>query len=365
MQTARFSGSLEPKNQMVDTACGKIYSADRNRYGWHTLLLFCVFLAGTCHAYGNVALLIEEPYGFFGSINPTGHSAIYLNRVCAETPTTLRRCLPGETGVVISRYSRIRQLDWVAIPLLPYLYAVENVADVPEHAEAASVEKMRQRYAEANLGSLNSVIKGYDAKNVWPQLLGVAYIRKIYSYEIATTAEQDDRLIAEYNGTANLSHFNLFTNNCADFSKRLLNFYYPHAVHRSITADVGITTPKQIAKSLAAYAHRHDQLDLSEIIIPQIPGSYSRSHTPRGIVESLLKTKKYALPIVVLNPYFLAGIAVTYLTNGRFELSHKAESVALMNQEQTLASGKLVDSEETFETSSQTSQATLDGSEIQ
>jgi hypothetical protein len=82
-------------------------------------------------------------------------------------------------------------------------------------------------------------------------------------------------------------------------------------------------------------------------------------------VESLLKTKKYALPIVVLNPYFLAGIAVTYLTNGRFELSHKAESVALMNQEQTLASGKLVDSEETFETSSQTSQATLDGSEIQ
>ncbi len=92
--------------------------------------LLLVYLAGASTAYGDVALLIEEPYGFFGSINPTGHSAIHLNRVCAESPVMLRRCLPGETGVVISRYSRIRRLDWVAIPLLPYLYAVEQVADV-------------------------------------------------------------------------------------------------------------------------------------------------------------------------------------------------------------------------------------------
>src|ERR1700722_4380100 len=92
--------------------------------GWGLyLLLLLVSMAATAKAYGDAALLIEEPYGWFGSINPTGHSAIYLNRVCAETPTVLRRCNPGETGVVISRYSRIRSFDWVAIPLLPYLYA--------------------------------------------------------------------------------------------------------------------------------------------------------------------------------------------------------------------------------------------------
>src|SRR5277367_3425369 len=143
---------------------------DVRRWGMY-FLLFVACLASTGTAYGDVSLLIEEPYGFFGSINPTGHSAIYLNRVCAETPTLLRRCQPGETGVVISRYSRIRKLDWVAIPLLPYLYAVENVDDVPERAEAAPVERMREEYAEGHLSSLASVIKGYDAKNVWPQLL--------------------------------------------------------------------------------------------------------------------------------------------------------------------------------------------------
>ena len=146
--------------------------------------------------------------------------------------------------------SRIKKLDWVAIPLLPYLYAVDQIQDVPAWVEADSVKKMRERYAEAHLAALVSDVDRYDSKNVWPQLLGVAYIRKIYSFEIITTDEQDDRLVEEYNDRANSSHFNLFTNNCADFSRRVLNLYNPHAVGRNIVADLAIATPKQIAKAL-------------------------------------------------------------------------------------------------------------------
>jgi hypothetical protein len=57
-------------------------------------------------------------------------------------------------------------------------------------------------------------------------------------------------------------------------------------------------------------------------------------------LESLLKTKKYAVPIAVLNPYVLAGIAVTYLTNGRFDFAKNAPVIPVMDQEQILASGK-------------------------
>jgi hypothetical protein len=284
------------------------------------------------NAQGNVALLDEEPYGFFGSINPTGHSAIYLNHVCAESPVRLRRCEGGETGVVISRYSRIRTFDWVAIPLLPYLYAVDRVEDVPVWAESSSVEQLRAEYAEAHLGVLSSAIKKSDAKNVWPQLLGAAYLRKIYAFDIETTQEQDDRLIEEFNGRANQSHFNLFTNNCADFSRSVVNFYYPHALRRSVTADVAITTPKHIAKTLVAYAHRFEELDLTEFVIPQVPGNIGRSHPIRGVVESLLKTKKYAIAIAILNPYVLAGVAITYLTTGRFELAKHAPVIPLEAQ---------------------------------
>jgi hypothetical protein len=307
---------------------------------YQVLLLIATCVIGTASAHGDVALLVEEPYGFFGGVVPTGHTAIYLNHICAESPTMLRRCRPGETGVVISRYSGIQKLDWVAIPLIPYLYAVDHSEDVPVRADYASVKLMRQEYADSHLESLASAAKDYDRKNVWPQLLGVAYIRKIYSFETFTTPEQDDRLIDQFNGRNNRSQFNLVTNNCSDFSRRLINFYFPHAVNRSITADMGITTPKQVAKSLAAYVRHHRELESSEIIIAQIPGKIPRSHTPRGVVESLFKTMKYAVPITVIQPYLLAGVAVTYLTMGRFNLSNGAPVVPVTDQEQILASGE-------------------------
>ena len=84
------------------------------------------FLGALCCAHGNAqaALLMEEPYGFFGTVNPTGHNAIYFERICAETPVKLRRCQPVEMGVVIARYQGVAGYDWAAIPLIPYLYSV-------------------------------------------------------------------------------------------------------------------------------------------------------------------------------------------------------------------------------------------------
>jgi hypothetical protein len=90
----------------------------RNKF-WAVCFLI---LLGATRVHADAALLVEEPYGHFGALNPTGHAAIYLNRICAESPTTLRRCQPGEMGVVISRYNKIAGRDWIAIPLVPYLY---------------------------------------------------------------------------------------------------------------------------------------------------------------------------------------------------------------------------------------------------
>jgi hypothetical protein len=52
------------------------------------------------------ALLMEEPYGFFGTVNPTGHTAIYFERICAETPSRLRRCQDRANWAPSSRATR-------------------------------------------------------------------------------------------------------------------------------------------------------------------------------------------------------------------------------------------------------------------
>ena len=100
---------------------------------------------GGVQARADAALLMEERYAQFGAFNPTGRAAIYLNHICAESPTQLRPCRAGEPGVVISRYHKIDGYDWLAIPLVPYLYAVERVEDVPSTADAALEASLRDR----------------------------------------------------------------------------------------------------------------------------------------------------------------------------------------------------------------------------
>ncbi len=286
---------------------------------WKIAPFFVMLLAvAVPHAHAAAALFMEEPFGTFGHVTPTGHAAVYLSRVCAASPTTLRRCQPGETGGVISRYHRIDGYDWIAVPLIPYLYAVESPEQVPLFANAEMVASLRDSYRRSYLRQVApDADQGAMPDGDWTQLVGAAYDRKIYSFEIETTQAQDDRLIVKLNSAKNRSRFNLFLNNCADFSRGIMNTYYPHATHRSLFADQGITTPKQIAKSLVSYSKHHPDLQFSCFVISQVPGTLPRSGAVRGVFEAFLKSKKYLLPVAALHPLIASGMAVAYLTMSR------------------------------------------------
>ncbi len=269
------------------------------------------------------ALLLEQPYGLFGLLNPTGHNAIYLQNICAATPVKLRRCHAGELGVVIARYKGIDGYDWIAIPLVPYLYSVEKLSEVPARVNRESVQRMRERYRETHLLMLGKdLAPGNIMRDGWSELLGVAYERAIYAFRFETTPEQDDALIAEMNAGPNRSHFNLLFNNCADFARKVLNTYFPHAFRRSIFPDAGITTPKQVAHKLVRYARKHPQLHLAVFEIAQVPGYRRHSGSNKSIDQSFVTTP-YVIPIMLLNPYVAAGLAVDYLARGSYRLFTK------------------------------------------
>lgn len=294
-------------------------------------VLCSLILMAALRAKADAALLLEEPYGDLGRFNPTGHAAVYLPRVCAATPVILRRCAPGETGVVISRYYKIAGYDWIAIPLTAYLYAVDDPAQIPEVADARRVKELRDDYRRHYLEALAPDRPNGEAPGgEWTLLVGEAYDRKIYGFQIETTEEQDDELIQMLNQRPNkrLRHNAatfMLSRNCADFARGILNFYYPHAVHRNFVADLGITTPKQVAKSLVKYAHRHSDLQFSGFVIAQIPGSRHRSHGVDGVTEAVVRSKKYVVPLAILHPFIAGGVAVLYLGEGRFSPSREVE----------------------------------------
>jgi hypothetical protein len=281
-----------------------------SKFGKSFVFLVAAVLAGSVpkSAQAQATLLLEEPYSYDGTFAGTGHAAVYLSRVCAETPTLLRRCNPGESGVVISRYHHIEGRDWVAVPLLPYLYAVDDPGDIPLYADSKLVSFLRHEYLK------KIDISGSDSY----QAVGSAYDRTTFGFRIETTPEQDDELIRRLNSETNRESYQLLKRNCADFVKQIVNFYYPHAVHRSIIADLAVMTPKQAAKSLAHSAKRHPQMHLTTFIIPQVPG-LKRSKPVHGVVESVVLAKKYVTPVLLFHPILVVGVEAAYWSGWRFD----------------------------------------------
>jgi hypothetical protein len=288
---------------------------------WSLLALICFAPA----ARADVAVLLEEPYSYDGALAGTGHTAIYLNHVCAASPTVLRRCFEGESGVVISRYHRIAGYDWLAIPLYPYLYAVDRPADIPLFADSKLEAALRDRYRRKHLNEIapdlpDGTIPGGD----WYELIGSAYDRTLYGLQIETTAEQDDKFIAAYNAGPNRAAYKLVTRNCADFVREAVNFYYPKSTGRSVLADLDVSTPKHVARSLARYSQKHPDLQFTKFVIPQVPGTIRRSRPVHGLVDSVFTAKKYVVPLALLHPFVAGGVGVAYLTSGQFNPAKNA-----------------------------------------
>jgi len=264
------------------------------------LMAFAVLAISPVRGRAQAALLMEEPYGFFGSVNPTGHNAVYFQRICAETPIKLRRCQSGELGSVIARYQGISGYDWVVMPLVPYLYSVEDASQVPSHVDRRTVHNLRSRYHEAHLLGLGNKLRpGNIMHGGWTELVGVSYERRIYAFRFETTEEQDDAFIALMNDSTNRTHFNLLFSNCSDFARIMLNFYFPGTFNRSVFPDAGMTTPKQLAYKLERYAHKHLETQLTIYEIQQIPGYRRMSSSNKSIAESL-STTSYAIPIALM-----------------------------------------------------------------
>jgi hypothetical protein len=272
--------------------------------------------------------MVEQPYGKLNIFDPGGHSAIYLDRVCAETPLKLRPCGAGELGVVISRYDGISNHDWVAIPLLPYLYAVESSEDIPQTMDKAKEDAMRDAYRRKYLEALAPDLPGGETpKGNWYELIGSAFDRTIYGFRVQTDAEDDAMLISVYNDQKNVQRYNGFYRNCADFDRVLINRIYPGSVHRNWIADVGVTSPKAVAKAVAHYGRKHPEMGLDVFVVPQVPGSLPRSHSNTGVTEGVVK--RYSLPLAILSPELEGFALVAYVSRGRFRMPKDAPPLDL------------------------------------
>jgi hypothetical protein len=277
----------------------------------------------------SVTVLLSEPFGSFGTMMPLGHVGVYLDHVCADSAVHLRLCRPGEMGIVLSRYHRVANIDWLAIPIMPFLYGVDDPDQVPQFMTLPEAAAIRERY---RLRYLRDIVPdgpngGPAPKGEWVETIGVTFDRRVWGYRIETTVDQDQRLIDVLNDRPNVRAYRLRTDNCADFAAKMVNILYPDLVRRNKVYDFGLMTPKQVARSVAAYGESHPEAKLSIMEIPQIPGTLGRSRPIWGVAESGLKTKRYFFTLSVIQPEVIIGCGIVYLQKGSWQVGKGATPV--------------------------------------
>jgi hypothetical protein len=300
-----------------------------------TLFSFLLALVLAClacpRAYGDVGVVLNESLDTsVARITGSGHSAVYFSRICPASPVKLRLCRAGEQGSVMSNYTTLGEdqpFEWNVVPLNVYLYGVENASYRAMVGSTAIKHVLEERYREKYLADLcASESCKTSNKAEWREMVGATLERSMYMFVVQTTVEQDLHLIEQFNSLPNENHFNGMTRNCADFTRRAINAYFPGATGPDYINDFGMTSPKAIARSFTRYAKRHPEAHFRVLHFAQIPGTIKRSTVARAGTEQLFRSKKLLVPMLVFADHVLPFVAASYLLTGRFNPQHELEA---------------------------------------
>jgi hypothetical protein len=299
--------------------------------------LFCVSLCCTTRARADVGIVLNESLDTsVARITGSGHSAVYLSRICSDGPVKLRLCGLHEQGSIMSNYTTLGEdepFEWNIVPLSVFVYGVQDPQNRPLFASWNIKGALETSYRESVLRDYCESHKCQTSGGAeWREMVGATSERTLYILVVSTTIEQDKALIEKFNNAPNVNHFNGFRRNCADFTKDVVNTYFPHSAHRNAINDFGMTSPKGVARSFASYAHGQPEADYHMMHFAQLPGTTKRSTECREGTEQLYHSKKLLVPMAFFAWHELPIAVGSYVIMGRFNPEHEFEQHATVRE---------------------------------
>jgi hypothetical protein len=300
------------------------------RWTFPSLLLLFLLVSAPA-ARGDLGVVLADPTTVGASVwTHAGHSLVYLSGVFAESPVHARLCQPGEQGSILTTYPDFhenRPYSWNLVPFSLYLYGSKQLEDRLLYA-SGPVKSALEDHARSGL--LSSVCSGVAAPenscpglahSYWRDLVAATAYRDVFIYAIQTTPEQNQLTVDWLNQNSNINHYNGLTNNCANFTRKLVNAIFPHSVHRDLLNDIGMMGPKAAARSFAHWALKRPDLGFYSMHFAQLPGDLPRCGLARSGTETAIHMKKYLIPAALIGEHEVAGsFFVAYYFTGRFGL---------------------------------------------
>ena len=277
-------------------------------------------------AKADIGVVLADPTTVGVSVyTHAGHSLVYLSGVCAASPIRARLCGAGEQGSIVTTYPDFREAQayrWNLVPLSLYLRGSMEPDDRLLYGSRVVKEALEAR---ARDGFFQDVCGDGHCPQVahsfWRDLVAANVVRDIFIFAVRTTPTQDQTVVDWLNAEPNVNHYNGFTNNCAVFTRSLVNLIFPHSVHRDFPNDLGMMAPKAAARSFTHWALKRPELGFYSMHFAQQPGDLPRSGLAQSGTETAIHMKKYLIPAALIGDHEVAGsFFVSYFLTGRFGL---------------------------------------------
>lgn len=204
-------------------------------------------------ASADIGVIINENFMQGTRFITGGHLSLYISNACADTPFSIRMCEPGESprGIVVNRYEKIsdQKQDWIAVPLIPFLYGVEDVDQAPLLTSGRVQKMLSKRFYKKHLETIippdNSGLIPSGSFNYIP---GQTFKRDVISLSMESSIEEESKLVDAINARTNITYYNLFKANCSDFVSEILTaIFEPKGGLPKLKYDQLIKTPKGVA----------------------------------------------------------------------------------------------------------------------
>lgn len=245
--------------------------------------------------YADVGLILETPTGLLGFLSNVGHVSVWISHGCLGARGRVEFC-EESTGIVLTSAAYWPNPGAAAIPAeLFFLGSQPGPSGRDRDAWTTSLAAM------------------YPA--VKPELgrkyMGRVWRRSVRVLTFRTTAEEDRRVLALVEQQRQGYHYTYSGHNCAFYAEGVLKLYLGPEFHADHVLDFGIDTPRALERAL----RRRLELE-PDAVFRTVRFHDSAMHSwrqpPRNICETAIFDPKYALPLLLYQPYIYMGFGACY-----------------------------------------------------
>lgn len=253
-----------------------------------------VFLLFPRASRADVGLIIETPTGLLGFLSNVGHVSVWISHGCLDSSGHIQFC-ENTAGLVLTSTAYWPNPGAAAIPA--GLFFLGSEPGVMGRDRAAWTATLGQTYPEVQPA-------------VGAKYLGRAWLRSLRVLKFETSAEEDRRVLAEIDAVQRKYRYSYSERNCAFYAQTILQHYFGSGFHANRVLEFGIATPRAVERAL-----RHQLKEQSiDFRVIHFRGNLRHAwrQPSRNICESAILDPKYAIPLLMYQPYLYAGFAGCY-----------------------------------------------------